>query len=114
MKKKKAFSLIEALVAVAILSIIVISLLPAIHNSIIMAGKTKVLGDDYLNKQYIIESYKSYYFSNGPFPNDKSCRIEEKDKGSMVLVSFYFDDEEKSIDLYLPKDKSLYGGGEDE
>ena len=60
MKKKKAFSLIEALVAVAILAVIVISLLPAIHNSIVMAGKSKNLGDNYLNKQYIIESYKSH------------------------------------------------------
>lgn len=114
MKTKKAFSLIEVLVAVAILAIIVISLLPAIYNSIVMAGKSKTLGDNYLNKQYIIESYKSYYFSNGPSPSDKSCQIEEKDQGSMVLVSFYFDDEEKSIDLYLPKDKSLYGGAKDE
>lgn len=110
---KRAFTLVEALVSIAILGIIVTILIPAIYKSVNISEKSSSNLQDILYYQEIIEIYKSNHFNGGEDIdlNGQGYSIKETDKGELVLVDFTFNDGQgqvTSISLTLPKDTELY------
>lgn len=110
---KRAFTLVEALVSIAILGIIVTILIPAIYKAINIREKSSDNLQDILYYQEVIETYKSNHFSGsaGLDLDGQGYSIKETNMGDQLMVDFTFNGpsgENTFISLILPKDKALY------
>lgn len=112
--KRRAFTLIEVIVALSILAIAALYLLPAIYTSNFGKGIDENKMELSLHAQTILENYKSKHFTGAEndfnLPEGIDYELSEIEDGRFIVLHLRVIDDEKEYEtkVALPKETCIY------
>ncbi len=112
--KRRAFTLIEVIIALAILAIAALYLLPAIYTSNTYSNVGEKDMKLSLHAQTVIENYKSFHFTGIetalalPEGIDYELKVTEEHRFIVLDLRVMDDEKEYKTKIALPKETSIY------
>ncbi|MDO5689030.1 MAG: type II secretion system protein [Tissierellia bacterium] len=110
MKRLRGFTLIETIVALAVLAMIAISVLPAFYAGFTNSSNAQVQLEQAAYGEMVMESVKSQYFEGGELELPPHPRfhytVDTEDLGvrNRIVITINGEGNETQLELQLPKE----------